>query len=162
MPDLPPNNSARYTFAHFLLPVLVLMNPKKFHEDISGRGAEDYLRHMWLGMGKRMGVRTFEHKFLVNKASWGDGEEVYLIYQPHPTEMTDAFFSAAYFKLHKGFFSKTIEAKRYFTLELSYGGTWQFCEWEGNRMNGGRHLNYGELPDTMASTFLSAIQAKTA
>ena len=157
---IPANKTVRSTFTHYLLPTLVLMNPKKFHADISGGSAAEYLRQLWLGLGKQMGLRTFDHHFFVSKLSLGQNEELYLIHLPQPVDLTDAFYSAAYFRLKKGLFSLTIEEQRYFTLELSTGGEWKFCEWQGYH-NSSRHLNYGDLPDIQAATFISAIQAKT-
>jgi hypothetical protein len=151
-----------YNFAHLALPILVLMDPKKFYGDISGSKGKEYINSIWQGLASRMGVNHPQGKIELSGMEVINDHEVFIVKLPKPTEVPQAFFTAAVFRVKKQIFSKSIESVRYFTLELGRSpldgfDEYYFCEWVGNVLASRRHLNYGKTSDANEKTFASAI-----
>ena len=148
----------RYTFTHFMLPVFALLNPTKFHADITGRDAQNYLSRLWEGLGHRMGTNLPHYKFRVEAQIMEPPHELYIIHMPPPEEVTEAIYLGVYYMLSA---VGQIDEVRYFTLEHSFDELAIFCEWVGNPLTDGRHLNYGRLHNAQMETFVQAIREKT-
>ncbi len=152
----------QYNYAHMALPILVLMNPKKFYQDVTGTKGEKYLKTIWQGLAGKMGVRQSPNEIGLSKQVIHDEVEVFIIRLPKPIESPEAFFVAAVFRVKKQFLSKEVESARYFTLELGrnisdQSDEYHFCEWVGNVLRGQQHKNYGRTTDSNEKTFLAAI-----
>ena len=152
----------QYNYAHIALPILVLMNPKKFYQDVTGRKGDKYLKTIWQGLAGKMGVRQSPNELGLSKQVIGDDVEAFVIRLPKPIESPEAFFVAAVFRVKKQFLSKEIESARYFTLELGrnifdQSDEYHFYEWVGNVLRGQQHKNYGQTADYKEETFIAAI-----
>ena len=150
-----------YNFAHLALPILVLLNPRKFYDDISGANNVKYLKTIWQGLAGRMGVRQIPTEFEVIKNVLPDGTEVFTIRFPKPANVPEAFLASAVFQFTP-YLSKEIESVRYFTLELGKSPydqavEYHFCEWIGSGISGRQHKNYGRLENSNVGLFLRAI-----
>lgn len=158
--DVDASKGLPYNFAHITLPILVLMNPRKFHDDISGSNNVKYLTTIWQGLARRMGVRQTTVDFQVTKNTLQEGSEVFTIKLPEPTRVPDAFLVSAVYQFKNS--SVGIDTARYFTLEFGKNPYDQsteyfFCEWIGNVVSGGQHKNYGQLKNPNVTTFVKAI-----
>ncbi len=153
-----------YNFAHLALPILVLMNPKKFYGDISGRNNKEYLSSIWQGLANKMGISPSKYTFEVSTMEITKDLEAFIIKLPPPKEVPEAFLVAAVFQVKKQLFSKSVESVRYFTLELGKNpydlssNEYHFCEWTGNMATSPRHENYGRIVRADEKLFISAIK----
>src|SRR3990172_3727265 len=160
--DVDSSKGLPYNFAHLALPILVLMNPRKFYTDISGSNNAKYLKTMWQGLAGRMGVRQTSVDFQVTKNVLQEGAEVFTIKLPEPTKVPDAFLVSAVFQFKNSSAGKEIDTTRYFTLEFGkspydQSTEYHFCEWVGNVLSGRQHKNYGRLENPNVTTFVRAI-----
>jgi hypothetical protein len=158
--DVDSSKGLSYNFAHLALPILVLMNPRKFYTDISGSNNVRYLTSIWQGLAGRMGVRQETVDFQVTKNLLQEGSEVFTIKLPQPTRVPDAFLVSAVYPPKNS--SASNDSVRYFTLEFGkspydQSTEYHFCEWIGNVVSGGQHKNYGRLENSSVTTFVSAI-----
>lgn len=160
--DVDSSKGLPYNFAHLALPILVLMNPRKFYTDISGSNNVKYLNTMWQGLAGRMGVRQTSVDFQVTKNALQEGIEIFAIKLPEPTKVPDAFLVSAVFQFKNSSTGKEIDTARYFTLEFGkspydQSTEYHFCEWIGNVISGRQHKNYGRLENPNVTTFIKAI-----
>jgi len=151
-----------YNFAHLALPILVLMNPRKFYGDISGTNNVKYLKSIWQGLAGRMGIKQASSEFEVFVNVLREGVEVITIKLPRPTKVPEAFLVSAVFQFGKPSINKEIESVRYFTLEFGESPydqsvEYHFCEWIGNVISGRQHKNYGRLENFNVDLFVMAI-----
>jgi hypothetical protein len=158
--DVDSSKGLPYNFAHLALPVLVLMNPRKFYADISGSNNVKYLTTIWQGLAGRMGIRQTTVDFHVTKNVLQEGSEVFAIKLPEPTRVPDAFLVSAVYQFKNS--SVDIDTARYFTLEFGkspfdQSTEYHFCEWIGTVVSGGQHKNYGRLENPNVTTFVRAI-----
>ena len=152
----------RYNYAHVALPILVLMNPKKFYNDVSGSKGEEYLSNMWRGLAGRMGVKQSPQGLGLSRKALRDDTEALIIRLPRPSEVPEAFLVAAVFQVKSRFLGKEVESVRYFTLELGrnvfdQSDEYHFCEWVGNVLSARQHINHGRTADCSEKTFVAAI-----
>lgn len=159
--DVDSSKGLHHNFAHLALPILVLMNPRKFYSDISDVNNEKYLKTIWQGLAVRMGVRQTPIELEVIKNVLREGTEVFIIKLPEPINVTDAFLVAALFQFNPSV-KKEIESARYFTLEFGrspYNQSIEYylCEWTGSVISGRQHKNYGRLENTNTKSFVMAI-----
>lgn len=160
--DIDSSKGLPYNFSHLALPILVLMNPRKFYTDISGSNNVKYLNTMWQGLAGRMGVRQASVDFQVSKNVLQEGAEVFTIKLPEPTKVPDAFLVSAVFQFVNSTAGKEIDKARYFTLEFGkspydQSTEYHFCEWIGSVISGREHKNYGRLENPNVTTFVKAI-----
>jgi hypothetical protein len=160
--DVDSSKGLPYNFAHLALPILVLMNPRKFYTDISGSNNVKYLNTMWQGLAGRLGVRQTSVDFQVTKNALQEGIEIFAIKLPEPTKVPDAFLVSAVFQFKNSSTGKEIDTARYFTLEFGkspydQSTEYHFCEWIGNVLSGRQHKNYGRLENPNVTTFIKAI-----
>jgi hypothetical protein len=160
--DVDSSKGLPYNFAHLALPILVLMNPRKFYADISGSNNVKYLKTMWQGLAGRMSVRQTSVDFQVTKNVLQEGAEVFTIKLPEPTKVPDAFLVSAVFQFKNSSVGKEIDTARYFTLEFGkspydQSTEYHFCEWIGNVISGSEHKNYGRLENPNVTAFVRAI-----
>lgn len=158
--DVDSSKGLQYNFAHLALPILVLMNPRKFYADISGSNNVKYLTTLWQGLAGRMRIRQTTVDFQVTRNVLQEGSEIFTIKLPEPTRIPDAFLVSAVYQFKNS--SMGIDTARYFTLE--YGKSpfdqsteYHFCEWIGAIVSGGKHKNYGQLENPNVTTFVRAI-----
>lgn len=160
--DVDSSKGLPYNFAHLALPILVLMNPRKFYTDISGSNNVKYLNTLWQGLAGRMGVRQTSVDFQVTKNALQEGTEVFTIKLPEPVKVPDAFLVSAVFQFKISSAGKEIDTARYFTLEFgkspyNQSTEYHFCEWVGNVLSGSQHKNYGRLENPNVATFVKAV-----
>lgn len=153
-----------YNFAHLALPILSLMNPKKFYTDISGRKGHEYLNSIWNGLARKLGEPSQQQVFKITSKEIIQNQEAFVIQLPTPKNVPEAFFVATVFKINKQIFSKNVEHVRYFTLELGKNpftpsiNEFHVCEWAGNMLSSPRHDNYGQLEKADENSFITAIK----
>lgn len=157
-------NSLGYNFAHIGLPMRTIMGTSRWYKEISGRNASNYLSEMYVGLGGRLGIYPPKHTFTITSTGIKDGVELFSITFPKPQNIPEVFFVAIVYKVHKKFFSTTVEWSRYFTLELgmhpdnySQPG-YYICEWSGNIAISPEHKNYGLLPNKSEQDFILRVK----
>jgi hypothetical protein len=162
MLPIEPSKGLKYNFAHLTLPILVLMNPKKFYQDITDSNGDRYLQKLWHGLAERMVLRQPSFGLNLSLHKLDENMEAVIIELPAPKEVTEAFLVSAVFKFKNMPLSREIEYVRYFTLELgenpfNKSNEYHFCEWTGTIISSRQHENYGKLPEQSIACFKSAI-----
>lgn len=157
------SKTQHYNFAHIAIPILALMNPSKFYQDMTSPNGEKYLHSIWHGLAEKMVIPrhpSFGLGFSIHHLS-GNIEAI-IIKLPQPKDIAEAFYVAAVYKFKDNSTRKEIENGRYFTLELgknpfNESTEYHFCEWEGNIISAHQHKNYGRLSENSLNKFKSAI-----
>jgi len=112
------------------LPVLALMNNKKFYKDAFGNNGKKYLTSIWRGVAARMGAVVETPCLQLQKITKNKQTEILHITLPQPKTSSEAFSVAFVASVQSGLFKKSVQGLRYFALEPSTENQDEAIIWE--------------------------------